>query len=707
MHPDARSDPSGAESSERFAPRFCRPAQLGIVFFAMLGGCFVLVGRTLPRAWGSLQTDFPNYYLVAHLVREGYDTSRIYEWTWIQRQKDRLGIDQPIVGTTALTPFSFLTALPLTYFEPLTAKRIWTIFNLLFAAISAVLLKRISGMRWMWIALVFLVCLPLHTNIVLGQMYLLLLCVLCIALWRQLRGEDFVAGMLVGFAAGLKVFPILLVLYFLRKRNWRAATGVVIAISAVFLICLTVFGNAVLSEYLSRQLIWTSRGEALDPNNLQSASISSLLHRLFVYEPQLNPSPLVHAAWILPLFLPLLQVLLFGPILLLSSPDDSSPRTLKLEWATLTVAILAISTFPASYHFTLVLLPIVLMLGECLAERRLILAVIVAGLFVFVGIAGSHSWSGAEALLGVPRLYAVIALCGCGIALIGGTRKLHLEAETIGWAALLLAGCFVLAVVGLRHQRGVFDDYQWRLPIDSTAYLFLSPVADQSSGSLQFIAMTGSGYAVVTSTPSKRYSADELSFASTEGALVIERTTQSSRLEWVRPPGISPIQNAHDPAIAPKESALAFVRDEKGRGRLWLQSTHDASEAHPVTPNDMNVLEATISPDGSLVFSTENNGMVLRTSSGEIKPLSDALDRYPSISPDGQWLAFSRLERGVWNLWLTNLRNNQSRRISHVDCDQVTPSWQDPDTLLYATDCGRGLMLTALARRNISEFLRP
>jgi Tol biopolymer transport system component len=87
--------------------------------------------------------------------------------------------------------------------------------------------------------------------------------------------------------------------------------------------------------------------------------------------------------------------------------------------------------------------------------------------------------------------------------------------------------------------------------------------------------------------------------------------------------------------------------------------------------------------------------------------LSEKPDRYPAISPDGQWLAFSRLDHGAWNLWLTNLRSNLSRRISRVDCDQITPSWQDSETLLYATDCGRGLMLTAIARTNIAEFLRP
>ena len=35
-------------------------------------------------AWRILNTDFPNYYLVARLLREGYSLDRIYDWIWLQ-----------------------------------------------------------------------------------------------------------------------------------------------------------------------------------------------------------------------------------------------------------------------------------------------------------------------------------------------------------------------------------------------------------------------------------------------------------------------------------------------------------------------------------------------------------------------------------------------------------------------------------------------
>ena len=76
--------------------------------------------------------------------------------------------------------------------------------------------------------------------------------------------------------------------------------------------------------------------------------------------------------------------------------------------------------------------------------------------------------------------------------------------------------------------------------------------------------------------------------------------------------------------------------------------------------------------------------------------------RYPALSPDGRWMAFSHLEHGVWNLWLRNQADGTIRRVADVPCNQLGPSWEsDSKTLVYSTDCGRSVWLTALARRRV------
>src|SRR5258707_541489 len=80
---------------------------------------------TLPAAWKTLNTDFSNYYLTARLAREKSNTSRIYEWIWLQRQKDHHDIEQRIISLVPITPVSTLAIWPLTAMLPLLAKRSW------------------------------------------------------------------------------------------------------------------------------------------------------------------------------------------------------------------------------------------------------------------------------------------------------------------------------------------------------------------------------------------------------------------------------------------------------------------------------------------------------------------------------------------------------------------------------------------------------
>jgi Tol biopolymer transport system component len=117
------------------------------------------------------------------------------------------------------------------------------------------------------------------------------------------------------------------------------------------------------------------------------------------------------------------------------------------------------------------------------------------------------------------------------------------------------------------------------------------------------------------------------------------------------------------------------------------------------------VLDIAFAPDRSLVLAVAADGasQILRsTAGGQWVRLTNGEERYPAVSPDGRWLAFSRSNGRAWNLWFQNLQTGEERRLTDADCNQVTPSWEpDSKSILYATDCGRGLFLTALARRRV------
>jgi hypothetical protein len=86
---------------------------------------------------------------------------------------------------------------------------------------------------------------PVVGELVMGNVHLLLLGLLAIA-WLGIRRGDrageWTAGLAVGVAAVIKVFPGLLVVWFLLSRRYRAAAGVLIGALALTLVTLPVTG---------------------------------------------------------------------------------------------------------------------------------------------------------------------------------------------------------------------------------------------------------------------------------------------------------------------------------------------------------------------------------------------------------------------------------------------------------------------------------
>ena len=394
--------------------------RLRIAEYAVFGIVSVyLCLHTLPRAWSTLNTDFPNYYLAARIAHEGTDPSRAYEWLWLQRQKDHRDIDQRVIGLVPITPFSTLAMWPITRMPPLTAKHVWLSVNLALLIASAFVLRSITGLTFLRIGILIAISFPLHRNLLYGQYYVVLLFILIVACWACLRQKRAIAGSLVGIGIAVKVFPVLLCFYFLRRKEWRSLAACAFTCVLAALLSIAVFGWRLQRVYVFEVLTWTLRGDCLDPYNLASSSLSSLLHRLFIYEPQWNPHPAFAVPWLFAILHPLLQMAILAPAVLLigrvarTDPQDELVRQrISLEWATLLLATLTITPLPASYHFTVLILPVAILIGHLVKTRRFKLLTIVAVLYLAVGYPGwnTDSADGWLALLHVPRLYAMILL---------------------------------------------------------------------------------------------------------------------------------------------------------------------------------------------------------------------------------------------------------------------------------------------------------
>jgi hypothetical protein len=678
--------------------------------------------HTVPRAWTKLNTDFPNYYLTARLAHEGYDTSRVYEWIWLQREKDHRSLDIPAVGMIPITPFSTLVIWPLTALPALAAKHVWMIANLAFLVPLCWLIHSLTGFSYRRVAMVLAFSIPLQRNLLFGQFYIFLLVLIVAACWCYVKEHYFLSGALIAVAAACKIFPVLLVVLFLQRRNWRAFASFAVTGIGTAVLSIDVFGWNVHRTYLHEVLPWALHGEAMQPYIPSAASISGLLHYLLLPEPQWNPHPWHNSPLPYALLQPALQMLLLAPTILLIRRNDRTSQRIILEWIGLLTASLAISTIPASYNFVLMVFP-VCALAALLIERRMnrwLVALIVAFLGIGFPIPTPGRPIGPAILFFTPRLFLMVAvLVGIYLLLWRNPRVQDAGADwsRYAWASFMAAAVLVNVHSTLLREQMVRKEFAYRVPLETQFLLNGDPVATGSA--TNYVAGSANGYRLVTAGATSRVDPspdDDLSFgaglgntsASAGHAFVEKARNGVSEIADPLDPGKAIVEDGSNPMLSMDGQNLAFVRADHGRGRLMvlqsLQSGH-ATEA-ALTPPSINVYDASFISQRDFAVSGVEDGrppQIYLTDPGhQNTPLDLGESRYPALSPDGHWMAYSHLEHGVWNLWIRDRQTGATRRVADVPCNQIESSWEaDSKTLLYANDCGRSLWFTAIARRRV------
>jgi hypothetical protein len=314
----------------------------------------------------------------------------------------------------------------------------------------------------------------------------------------------------------------------------------------------------------------------------------------------------------------------------------------------------------------------------------------------------------------VPRLYLLVAFTASLYAAMG-IRIVRLPSQrrnNLLWASGVAVICSIGMLSGLKHQRGLFADYAYRVTERGDVLLASQPAVAQ--GSLARVAMLPDGYQVLedlTSLSADRDESgdrlDQLSFAAGSAQLWIEEVGRTSRIVPVHDMRGSAIEQAQSPVLSPNGQRLAYLREIHGHDRLLVRSLTGPELVDTVwTPPWMNVEEATFLPDASLILSAslENGRSQLYQlhEPMQLQPLQVGEARYPAASPDGRWLAYSLRSSGAWNLWLLDRVTGKTHRITHAACNQIEPGWEpDSTTLLYASDCGRALWFTAICRRRV------
>ncbi len=648
-------------------------AALGLLLAA------VLFSTSFRQGWTRVETDFPNYYTGAVAARAGLPLKNFYDWTWFQREMNYAGTERQLGAYTPQTPLALLPFIPLAKLEPQRAKQVWLSLNALLLACIIVLLKRISGVSYSWIFLIFLAGYgSLHANFLLGQYYVLLAFLLALSAFFYFREADAWAGASLGLVFVLKLYSGPFVLFFLVKRHWRAACGFVGIAVVGALLSIAMFGWSANLYYAESVLPSVMSGMLIDPYNPGLGSMTALLRRTFVAEPELNPHPAVN--W--PQAFSFGQTFFsLGLLMVTVLAVSNRGRLSKREFAWLVIALLLLAPVNATYVFVLLAIPVAMLMPECDTFGRVLLLVAIA-------ITGTPLPREISVLF--PR---VVVLCALYVwAGWPGLGKKSLF-------ALGIAACTALAVALLPGHPESFE----RIVQPGYSIAVMEPSITANGPIYHGF---GDGRYVLHSAP-RTYTLDGHAFhpaARLAGGpvlfeLVSHGHSRLMSLDLTTGSAVEVVGTENDPqqpAISADGTKNAFV----AHGSLWIR------DASGVRSLGIAGSDPSFSADGSLLlFARDRQLFSFNFQSGRTAPLTtDGRDlRHPVVSPDGTRLAYSSEHDGR-QIWWRQLPDGKPIQLTSSRCNHDSPVWEaDSRHLLFTSDCGRGLGLPGLYRVAVSE----
>ncbi|MDZ7360820.1 MAG: glycosyltransferase 87 family protein [candidate division KSB1 bacterium] len=686
--------------------------------------------------WPSLQNargDFANYYTAARLVAENKPLATAYrDVVWFQKQIDRYGITHQLGGFIPHPPPAALVMLPLAPFGPLLAKRLWIGFNLALVIAAVVLLAKMTALPSLPAAIILLSTgTGLINNFLFGQMYLLVLTTIAGGIYLQQRGHPVLGGIALGSMIPVKYVGGFFLLYYLWKKEWRlvfaaTATGAAM-IGIIFLLQGAEIFRVFISEVLPRHL----QGEIQDPFAIQFQSWNSLLRRMFVSSPSLNPQPPMESAF---LFI-LLKNLLFwfwlaAFIWMYRQTTFSNQAHQKLfEIGLIPLAVLLVSPGSATYHFLLLSLTVACFVKILLDLNQPGRAIAVSVLFLIINLPHYMQMkkfaTGWLTPLGYTRLWLLLFFFALSVYFFYRAANWRWQLKIAGkyFLVVLILGGITMALDFRRAAAKEQDEAQW-LPLREPEFdRHLGLLVKTPEGGRQRVVFCyGEGfdedYAIFSMTrdgqiegqwtpdaPQNFYDPD----LSTDDHSVLMESMQNGRPEiWLsRGKNSAPefLLEGENPSWHSDEIGFAFLRN----GQIGLAGVQNHGVIGPwwLAMNEV-CYDLAFSPvDNQLVFCANRaaeRDFILAVATAvpgnaekEILLQSPEPMERPVWSPEASSIVFSWNRNGNRDLWAINRHTRQLQRLTRDPAIDTAPVWDEvKQRILFTSDRGRGLEFSTL-----------
>lgn len=371
--------------------------------------CAAVCGYWLFQSFYYLPHDFSNSYFGGYFFLRGeFDTGIFDPYTFNKRIYDE-GFREIYVSYNPNPPFSALFFAPLALLPLHAAKLAFNIVSCAWFFISIYRLCKFKQVEpgWIFLLLPVLFFTPFRNQILFGQTYFLLFALLVEGYLAWEQKSEWQSSLLWGLAIFLKVFPVIIFLFLLTRREWRATAKLAAVCLGLLAVSISLQGIEVWKFYLTDVLPPNGRGEIGGAYVVNYQSVLMFFKYAFYGDPQLNPYPLVNSPVAYEVALLLLKSLLLGFCVHLIK---RSGNLLSFGFLLLTAILLS----PYGSTYTYILLAILLV--ACYTDFRRYFIPMAVVIFLIANLPLSL-FESLPPLWQFPRLALLLVLFGSVVVL--------------------------------------------------------------------------------------------------------------------------------------------------------------------------------------------------------------------------------------------------------------------------------------------------
>jgi Glycosyltransferase family 87 len=261
----------------------------------------------------------------------------------------------------------------------------------------------------------------------LGQPYILVSSSCVLGYYAYLKGRPALAGVCFGLFSPIKYFPVVILIYFAFRREWRLVLGGAAAILVVTSVSIGVLGWKVHEDFLFSVLghHLVASISMQDPFTASFQSFDTLFRRLFVFDATLNPQPWIALPGLQGLSVIVTKASIFlvviATLVKLARGALGNPTAPSVGLLGILTLLLAPAT--ATYHFVLLWLPVGLLVDYFFRRRAPVRGYLILGIYALIGFFPYRftipfEGRGGLTVLAYPRLFLLLAMLAASVYFI-------------------------------------------------------------------------------------------------------------------------------------------------------------------------------------------------------------------------------------------------------------------------------------------------